>query len=146
MLERCEEGFGDCNGDPADGCEAELRRDRAHCGACGVACPAGAPCADGACGGACAPGSTACAGRCVDLSSDPAHCGACAAPCPTRPGAAALCALGRCGYACEPGRLECNRVADDGCEVRSLEDPAHCGGCNQACPAGARCVGSRCVL
>ena len=35
----CVAGFEDCNGDPADGCEAEVAFDPAHCGSCGAACP-----------------------------------------------------------------------------------------------------------
>jgi hypothetical protein len=34
----CDEGWGDCNGDPADGCETDLSSALAHCGACGHAC------------------------------------------------------------------------------------------------------------
>jgi hypothetical protein len=46
---RCEEGWGDCNGEGADGCEAELGSSSSHCGACGVACAKGEVCASGAC-------------------------------------------------------------------------------------------------
>ncbi|MDO9015516.1 MAG: hypothetical protein Q8S73_29765 [Deltaproteobacteria bacterium] len=35
----CEAGFGDCNGDEADGCETPLAADPNHCGVCGVSCP-----------------------------------------------------------------------------------------------------------
>jgi hypothetical protein len=34
----CDDGFGDCNGDPADGCEVDLTTNAAHCGACGEIC------------------------------------------------------------------------------------------------------------
>lgn len=34
---RCEVGWGDCNGDPNDGCEASVRR-VAACGACNIDC------------------------------------------------------------------------------------------------------------
>jgi hypothetical protein len=52
----CEPGYGDCDGEPADGCEAELATSPAHCGACGNDCGALLPhtaetgCADGRCG------------------------------------------------------------------------------------------------
>lgn len=47
----CAEGFGDCNGDPTDGCETDLRVHPQHCGACGVACDLalGQPCIEGKC-------------------------------------------------------------------------------------------------
>ncbi len=48
----CNEGYADCNGDPADGCEADLETNLTHCGACGRACSfanAGHDCLAGAC-------------------------------------------------------------------------------------------------
>jgi hypothetical protein len=45
----CRMGFEDCDGDPSNGCEADLMRDEAHCGACGTTC-GGAPSANGVCG------------------------------------------------------------------------------------------------
>lgn len=33
----CEAGFGDCDGDPSNGCEQDLS-ERTHCGACGAVC------------------------------------------------------------------------------------------------------------
>jgi hypothetical protein len=38
----CPPGWGDCNGNRADGCEADLSADPAHCGACGHDCLGGA--------------------------------------------------------------------------------------------------------
>lgn len=44
----CQEGFDDCNGDMADGCETDLLTDPANCGACGAnACHIG--CGNGEC-------------------------------------------------------------------------------------------------
>ena len=47
----CLEGFADCNGDPVDGCEVDLRMNPLHCGACGQRCDVGAgqPCIEGKC-------------------------------------------------------------------------------------------------
>ena len=47
----CAPGFGDCNGDPTDGCETNLAVHPANCGACGNECDiaAGQPCIEGAC-------------------------------------------------------------------------------------------------
>lgn len=45
----CSEGFLDCNSDVGDGCEADARTSRAHCGACGNACASPSECWDGAC-------------------------------------------------------------------------------------------------
>ncbi len=40
----CDRGYGDCNGDYADGCEVDLSADSANCGACGYSCGGEAPC------------------------------------------------------------------------------------------------------
>lgn len=40
VIERCNDGFGDCNGAVADGCETALNTST-HCGACGGACGSG---------------------------------------------------------------------------------------------------------
>jgi hypothetical protein len=48
-IDRCDAGFGDCDGDLRTGCEADLSTSNAHCGACGRACLAGATCTAGAC-------------------------------------------------------------------------------------------------
>jgi hypothetical protein len=47
----CVPGFADCNGDPSDGCEVNLRNNPGNCGACGTRCDivAGQPCIDGRC-------------------------------------------------------------------------------------------------
>ncbi len=39
----CAEGFGDCDGDPSNGCEAQLDDD-AHCGSCTRPCLGGMTC------------------------------------------------------------------------------------------------------
>lgn len=45
----CEPDRGDCNHDPQDGCEADLRDDKRNCGACGTICIFGGKCKDGVC-------------------------------------------------------------------------------------------------
>ncbi|MEA2748193.1 MAG: hypothetical protein QOI41_2336 [Myxococcales bacterium] len=47
----CDVGFADCNGNPLDGCETNLRTHPGNCGACGNACDiaGGQPCVEGAC-------------------------------------------------------------------------------------------------
>ncbi len=50
-INECRQGWGDCNGDPGDGCEVNLDSDQLNCGACGVTCDvlAGQPCVGGQC-------------------------------------------------------------------------------------------------
>ncbi|MBN9161710.1 MAG: hypothetical protein J0I07_12160 [Myxococcales bacterium] len=47
----CMPGWGDCDGDPSNGCEMNLLVDGRHCGSCGAQCDtqAGQPCVDGRC-------------------------------------------------------------------------------------------------
>ena len=60
---RCDVGYGDCDGDPGNGCETALGADGRHCGACGVVCGGGTVCANGAC--APRPGTTVISGPTV---------------------------------------------------------------------------------
>ena len=47
----CEAGYGDCNGDPNDGCETNLVSNDQHCGACARDCSSvGATCTVDSCG------------------------------------------------------------------------------------------------
>lgn len=59
----CLASHGDCDRDPINGCEADLREDEAHCGACGIACPSRHNCYRGMCAPTCVTGD--CGGRCV---------------------------------------------------------------------------------
>ena len=45
----CDKGYADCNANRADGCEAWLQFDPNNCGACGMRCAEGQPCARGEC-------------------------------------------------------------------------------------------------
>ncbi|PKN44952.1 MAG: hypothetical protein CVU63_09645 [Deltaproteobacteria bacterium HGW-Deltaproteobacteria-20] len=47
-IESCDEDWDDCNNNPVDGCETDLR-DVANCGACGEVCEPNASCATGTC-------------------------------------------------------------------------------------------------
>ncbi len=86
----CHAGFGDCDGDAANGCERSLRA-LTDCGGCGVPCDlpgATESCASGSCALVeCLPGRGDCdaavANGCeTDLRASDAHCGACGAACP----------------------------------------------------------------
>jgi len=94
-------GFGDCNGNPTDGCETNTLTTVAHCGGCGNACPtpanAGATCSSGACGFSCNAGFNNCNGNSADgcesnAQSDSQNCGACGVVCP----GGQACASGSC--------------------------------------------------
>ncbi len=154
----CAAGFADCDGDPANGCEADTRASLAHCGACGRACEARAntraTCEAGACRYACEAGFADCdndpANGCeVDTRSSLAHCGACGRTC-APPNATAACAMGVCAVsACAGAFADCNGNVADGCEVDTATAVSHCGACGRACPARPNafpgCLGGACV-
>lgn len=143
---RCDPGRGDCNHDPADGCEVTLAEDPRHCGMCGHACTAGPHqqngCAAGACMPSCSPGFLHCSqdpadGCEVDKLTDPQNCGACGVRCLQRANATPGCSAGQCGIgSCAAGFGDCNQVVDDGCET-SLTGVKDCGRCGNACPTPA---------
>jgi hypothetical protein len=64
----CAPGFADCNGNPADGCEARLDTSTEDCGACGVRCPnilgVAMACVAGRCVASCPDGTPPIAGAC----------------------------------------------------------------------------------
>ncbi|MEZ4410942.1 MAG: hypothetical protein R3A52_31360 [Polyangiales bacterium] len=134
-LVACAAGYGNCDGDAANGCETDLASSGAHCGGCGNVCPPGRVCQSGACVTSCQPGQTACGAACVDTQSDPSHCGACGRVCPSGPRARPACAAGQCRLDCEDGFGNCDENPANGCETNLSTSVAHCGRCNVACPA-----------
>jgi len=92
-----------------------------------------------------------CNDKCVSKSDPRTGCGgeACV-PC-TLSQATANCNNGLCAVAgCLRSYRDCNRVADDGCEIDIDHDPAHCGSCT-AVPcvvanAAPDCAAGRCAI
>jgi hypothetical protein len=133
----CNPGFGDCNSNPADGCEASLSQPQT-CGSCTVSCSGTtAQCANMSgrfqCASSCA-GATPdnCQTRCANLQNDVQNCGTCGHVC-SLPNAQARCVAGSCAVAsCNPGFDDCNSNPMDGCEA-SLSRPQTCGSCTVSC-------------
>ena len=155
----CAEGYADCDGDPANGCEVHLRTTVEHCGGCERPCaalPNATPgCSAGACGvGACGEGFADCDGVLANgcetfVAGSPEACGACGVVCAPPPNAAAACVDGECGRGhCQQGWGDCDEDPDNGCETGLPASTLHCGACGQACPvpphAEALCVDGRC--
>lgn len=123
-LGACDSGFGNCNGEPSDGCETDLSGDLGECGSCDNVCPtpanATATCEDGECGFVCETGFGDCdadpaTGCEQDLLTDPDHCGSCDFECPAGPNEVATCTGGVCGAECAPGFSHCGE--DESCCV-----------------------------
>ena len=108
----------------------------AHCGA-GRICRGGSCTAGCSATSPCAAGSTCCDGLCQNLQTDPAHCGTCANRCSSSTGGVATCTAGVCGGTCMTGLGNCDGNAANGCETDTRTSVAHCGACNNACPAPA---------
>ena len=98
----CTGSFADCDKNPANGCEADLSSDSAHCGGCLNACKsadnAAGTCTASACGIACKTGFANCdadnSNGCeANVLSDAAHCGSCAVACG---GNSPYCSNGTC--------------------------------------------------
>ncbi|MDP3275778.1 MAG: hypothetical protein Q8Q09_11320 [Deltaproteobacteria bacterium] len=101
VLGSCSGGFGNCDSNPANGCETTLTS-LTHCGACGTACSrpnASASCATGTCTlGTCDSGWGNCDGDnsngCeTDLTNSTAHCGMCGNMCEAGTCMASVCTL-----------------------------------------------------
>lgn len=150
----CNTGFGDCDGDGANGCETNTGTAAAHCGACGAPCGEGRSCVAGACIVRCPAGFADCDNNAmngceVNLAATNAHCGVCNNACP----AGQVCAGdGTCGTRCIAGYSNCPGTCSgcpSGC-VNTSVDLMHCGGCRIACQpfnrAEPTCSNSRCGI
>lgn len=71
----------------------------------------------------------------VATNSDVQNCGTCGSTC-SFGNAAASCADGACQLgACNDGYASCDSLSANGCEVNTLTDVKHCGGCDKPCSA-----------
>jgi hypothetical protein len=156
-IKECDPGWGDCDSNPSNGCEVDLRNTVTSCGACGVGCSfahATARCVAGSCQlDACAQDYDNCDGDdangCeANLRADPNNCNTCGHQCPAL-GGTPVCNAGVCGVSnCNPGKGDCDPGVP-GCETDTTSSVDHCGFCNNPCSfanAKARCVASSCQL
>jgi hypothetical protein len=152
----CDDGFADCNGDPSDGCEADLTSPET-CGSCTAHCSdnGGTPvCNAGECGIRCDPGRGDCINGALDgcetnTNVSVLHCGSCDRMCPTAVGTPA-CFDGVCGVStCTDPRAECDGDDDTVCETNVTDDPNNCDGCGIECfypRAKGKCVNRMCAF
>ncbi len=172
----CENDWDDCAPE-AEGCETDITSNRLHCSGCNLACEP--PLADWAtyhirylhcieseCVTECNLGYLDCDPQEIGCetfpSMDPEHCGSCENDCGELSWSHVedyTCQQGMCRLvSCEEGYENCDENEETGCEtdvyghpqVGSEADPAHCGGCDQACnlthTLEHRCVEGECEV
>ena len=159
----CSSGWGDCDLDPANGCETLLNTE-SNCGGCGHDCSlvfhdvhADGECNLGHCVIAdCKVPWKDCDGLatngCETNTTEPGHCGGCAVSCFAQfPHANAACDSGKCVLgSCHQGWGDCDGAAFNGCETK-LDSLWNCGACGHDCStsfpqAVGLCVAGQCVI
>ena len=142
----CDAGFADCNGQPDDGCEAQMGT-ATDCGACGDACSfanAAAACDNGVCQlQACDAGWADCNGGpgdgCETQLGTDSNCLECGDAC-NFAHANGSCQAGVCQLgACNDGWGDCDAQPANGCEA-SLRDDQNCGACAVECTSPESCL------
>jgi hypothetical protein len=141
----CAANRADCDGDPANGCEAELLTSASNCGACGTGCTSpDCACENGQRVLHCPAGRMDCdhdlANGCeIAVDTDRANCGACSRTCSaTAPNTLSTrCSAGTCVLSCKTTLLtpfaDCDGNPDNGCEAALWDDPKNCGRCTTNC-------------
>jgi len=144
----CSSGYADCDGNRTNGCETNTQTSVANCGGCNKACPVyaneTASCLGGICWFQCNVGFGDCDGNrangCeTNLFSSSNNCGACGTVCSNNNGTS-YCGGGTCQIICNPGYGNCNKNAQDGCEINLNTSTANCGSCGHACASGHSCL------
>ncbi len=150
----CKAGFGNCDGQHSNGCEASFLNSPTSCGGCDHFCvePTGstATCVNGSCSFIC----DKYRGNCDEsakngceafLDSDVLNCGECDRVC-AYPNAAPGCTNGSCVLSsCNSGYADCDKFWGDGCETNISTSPSNCGACGVTC-SGVNMTTVGCVL
>jgi hypothetical protein len=149
----CEAGWKDCDGDPNNGCEVNIRTLN-DCGDCQKACVA--PNAQTACNNngqcsisQCTDGRGNCntnlADGCEADFSLPTTCGGCNNVCASLMDVlSSSCEGGKCSLVCGTGRADCDGMPGNGCEA-DLTTSASCGSCMNNCTTLANVASATCT-
>ena len=133
----CPDGFGDCDGDPSNGCEVNLTNDPLNCKVCGSSCPVGnnqpacvnSACTVGTCDSSHADCNSVVKDGCeTNIVNDVNHCGTCDITC-TIGNATAKCDNKTCKVStCTAPWADCDGNGTD-CETNTSTNGSNCGGC-----------------
>ncbi|MBK9000918.1 MAG: hypothetical protein IPM35_34795 [Myxococcales bacterium] len=156
VVQKCDDGWADCDGNPANGCENSASTDPSSCGGCGKKCNSTngvAGCVAGKCDLICNPGFGNCDNNIdngceTDLNAHVSNCGSCGNACPSANGTP-TCVAGKCATGgCSTGYADCDGNPANGCETGTTTDPSHCGTCTTVCPGTPNgfptCAGGSC--
>lgn len=96
--------------------------------------------------GSCNADRKRCGELCVSVLDPAFGCSATTcSPC-SLPFGVAACVAGACAFGgCERGRASCDEDNGNGCEVDTLTDVKHCGGCDKGCSSGRLCSAGTCA-
>jgi hypothetical protein len=156
VFDGCAVDHADCDTVLSNGCEASLKTDSNHCGACGTSCASTNASSTSCNGGTCVPICTgkflACGspqnGCSVNTASDPANCGACNSVCSTAAAAHVstnVCNSSVCKPTCAGLFADCDSTPANGCELPVGSDKLNCGGCNVVCGSNAHTTATACT-
>jgi len=138
VLSRCDDGWYDCNQNPADGCETDIATGHDNCGGCGRKCQESESCQDSHCVYSCTGSKTSCKNSCVDLTTDLHNCGSCGHRCHVGIHAFDFCINSKCNgdpgatLLCQDGYASCDGNNQNGCET-TIFDNDNCGACGHKC-------------
>ena len=137
----CHDGYKNCDGVVANGCETEVYTAANNCGSCGGFCQqthATNTCVMGVCTPACHSGYSDCDGNpnngCeTNSGTSESDCGFCGNICDP-PNASGNCVGGICKVgSCESGYGNCDFDGFTGCETNIITDISNCGSCGNLC-------------
>ena len=155
----CANGFADCDGIYANGCEISTTSNSSNCGACGRACVptvnvSTVVCSQSTCSAAsCNAGFADCDGNLANgcetnTNTSTTNCGGCGRACSAANGTPS-CVNGACAIACKAGFGNCDGDATNGCET-ALTSLTNCGACGTVCGpvanGGATCQTGTCAI
>ncbi len=134
----CGQNFGDCDGNPANGCETALLTDANHCGQCNARvsnppnataiCSGGRPSIVGCRAGYADCDGTFDSGCEINLATERDHCGLCGRSCSGRSNSSdGTCTDGQCTLSCTSGFSNCDGALSNGCEVAGACSPCASG-------------------
>lgn len=139
VVDACDSGYTNCDGDDSTGCDTNTDADPRACGACTNDCfnsTGNWTCSGGQCElSSCPTGFADCDGTGCNTNTQTSlsDCGFCDNACDPA-NATGTCVAGECRVlSCDSGFADCDNNPDNGCERNLKTDPDHCGVCGRAC-------------